>query len=48
MKDLIIVIALLIIPATCTVLVEQEQTKRDEICKEFLLKCEEIKKECQC
>jgi len=39
---------IMFIAATCTVKVEQEETKRDEICKEFLLKCTEIKKKCEC
>lgn len=34
--------------ATCTVMVEREQTKRSKICKEFLLTCDERGKKCEC
>lgn len=48
LRDLGFFFFLLIIPATCVVMVEKENTKQKHICSEYLLRCGELNKKCEC
>lgn len=48
MKDRVLLFMLCLVLSTCTLLVEREQTKRLDVCKEYLLKCGELGYTCSC